>query len=166
MNDKLPDHLATISWVDGFGFVAFLALCFGAAAVGGQFSPDQWYAELARPAVAPPNWVFGPVWTILYTAMAVAAWLVWKQRRSAPVVVALILFIVQLVVNTSWSWQFFGRHRIDHALITIGILVALILATILAFRKHSRWAARLLLPYLLWVGFATFLNYEFWRLNP
>jgi len=145
--------------------VLWILLCFGAAALGALFPPGSWYADLAKPAWNPPNAWFGPVWTALYLMMGVAAWLVWRRKGWRGARVALSLFLVQLVCNALWSWLFFGLHAPLAALVDIVVLWLAILATALAFVRHSRPAALLLLPYLAWVGFATALNFALWRLN-
>lgn len=124
-----------------------------------------WYATLAKPAWTPPNWVFGPVWSLLYLAMAVAAWLVWRQVGFPRAASALNLFGVQLVLNVCWSAIFFGAHRPGLAFAEIVVLWLAILATMVAFRSLSRPAAWLLAPYLAWVAFAATLNFSIWRLN-
>lgn len=147
------------------GLVVWLALCFGAAGVGAQFMPGAWYQELAKPAWTPPSWLFGPVWTVLYAMMAVAAWLVWRERGLAGAPWALSLFVVQLALNTLWSWLFFGMQRPGLAMVDIVALWIAILCTATAFGGTSRVAAVLLVPYLLWVSFAAALNFSIWRLN-
>lgn len=124
-----------------------------------------WYAGLVRPAIAPPNWLFGPVWTALYVMMAVAAWLVWRRPASPPRRAAMRLFALQLALNSLWSFLFFGFGRIDLALLEIVVLWAAIVATTIAYAGVSRSAALLMLPYIAWVSFAAVLNFEFWRLN-
>ncbi len=139
--------------------------CFAVASLGAVFMPGDWYAALRKPAWNPPGWLFGPVWTTLYTMMAVAAWLVWKrggfvfQRRP------LALFLGQLVLNAAWTPLFFGLHRPGMAFAVIILLWLAIAATLVAFRPVSRAAAWLLVPYLAWVGFAAVLNGTLWRLN-
>lgn len=150
---------------DWLGLVAFLALTFGAAAIGSQFMPGEWYARLAKPAWTPPSSVFGPVWTLLYALMAVAGWLVWRERGLAGARVALSLFVLQLALNAAWSWLFFGLQRTGAAMVDIVLLWLAIVATAIAFRQVRRLAAVLLLPYLLWVSFASALNFAIWRLN-
>lgn len=157
-----------ISRRDLAGLVAALGLCFAAAAAGSVATASSvggWYATLAKPAWTPPGWVFGPVWTVLYAAMGVAAWLVW---RSATAVRdrALTLFAVQLALNVAWSWLFFGLRRIDLALVEILVLWAAIAATTAAFARARAGAAWLLVPYLAWVSFAAVLNAALLRLNP
>jgi tryptophan-rich sensory protein len=143
-----------------------LAICFAVAAFGARFAPGPWYAALAKPFWTPPNWIFGPVWTLLYTMMAVSAWLVWlRADGSGRVRNALLLFAVQLLLNGAWSWLFFGGHRMGLALAEILVLWAFILATTVAFWRIRRWAGILLLPYLGWVGFASLLNAALWWLN-
>jgi len=126
-----------------------------------------WYETLQQPALAPPNWVFGPVWTALFALMGGAAWLVWRRARESPakVRVAAAAFAVQFAFNLAWSAAFFGMRRIGLALAVIVTLWLLIVATIGAFARVDRRAGALLLPYLLWVSFAAYLNYGFWRLN-
>lgn len=150
-------------WV---GLGAWLIVSYAAAVVGSQFTPGEWYDRLAKPEWTPPSWLFGPVWTILYAMMGVAAWLVWREAGLAGAKVALGLFIAQLILNGAWSWLFFGLHRPDLALAEILVLWLLILATTGAFWRVRALAGILLLPYLAWVTFAAGLNFEIWRLNP
>lgn len=138
-----------------------------------------WYTTLARPALNPPAWVFGPVWTTLFALMGVATFLVWSSYAKASedkkkgIKIALVLFGIQLVFNTLWSIIFFGStsltinglNNIGIALIEIVFLWVAILATIIAFAKISRPAAWLLVPYIIWVSFAVYLNYAIWILN-
>ena len=143
--------------------LVFLAITFGAAAFGAQFMPGPWYAELAKPTWTPPGWIFGPVWTVLYVLIALSAWLVWRAqpRFGLP----LVLWSAQLGLNTIWSWLFFRLERPGLAAIDIVVLLGTIIATAYAFVRVSRTAALLLLPYALWVGFASALNIAIWRLN-
>jgi tryptophan-rich sensory protein len=144
--------------------LVFLAVVAAAALLGTQFQPGAWYAGLAKPAWTPPNWVFGPVWTILYIAIAIAGWLVWRRtRRMSP---ALWFWSAQIVLNAAWSWLFFGLQRPGLALVDIGLLLAAIAGFILAARRESLAAAVLFVPYLLWVGYASALNLAIWRMNP
>jgi tryptophan-rich sensory protein len=150
------------------GLLAFLAACFAAAGLGSLVTTPRingWYAELDKPFFNPPSWIFGPVWTALFLAMAVAGWLVWCRRGFSGARVALTLFGIQLFLNLLWSTLFFGLKSPGAALIEIVVLWTAILATTLAFRRTSRTAAALLIPYLAWVAFATLLNLEIWRLN-
>ncbi|MFC5971766.1 TspO/MBR family protein [Halomarina salina] len=126
---------------------------------------ESWYATLEQPALAPPNWVFGPVWTTLYALMGVAAWLVWREGRGRELRVALGLFGVQLALNFAWSFVFFGQEAILGGLVVILLLLFAIGTTTTAFWRIDRRAALLMVPYLAWVSFATYLNYGFWQLN-
>lgn len=148
------------------GLAAWLGITFVAAAIGSRFMPGEWYAQLEKPSFNPPSAVFGPVWTVLYVLMGVAAWLVWKRHGFAGARLALSLYLLQLVLNAAWSWLFFGRHAIGLALIDIVVLWVLIAITLIQFWRHRPAAGLLLVPYLLWVSFATALNYAFLRLNP
>jgi tryptophan-rich sensory protein len=142
--------------------------CFAAAGLGSLVTTPRingWYAELDKPFFNPPSWIFGPVWTALFLAMAVAGWLVWRKRGFSGARVALTLFGLQLFLNVLWSTLFFGLKSPGAALIEIVVLWLAILGTTLAFRQTSRTAAMLLVPYLAWVAFATLLNLEIWRLN-
>jgi translocator protein len=125
-----------------------------------------WYATLAKPAANPPGWVFGPAWTMLYFLMGVAAFLVWKKgRERKDVKFSLDIFGVQLVLNALWSIVFFGLHDPGLALANIVFLWLAIIFSIIVFYKISRPAAYLLVPYILWVTFAAYLNYAIWKLN-
>lgn len=125
-----------------------------------------WYAALVKPVFAPPNWVFAPVWTTLFLLMGIAAFLVWgKGWGRKGVRIALGLFGIQLVLNTFWSVIFFGQQGPGLAFLEIIFLWLAILATIIGFYKVSRPAAYLLVPYILWVSFAGYLNYSIWVLN-
>lgn len=150
------------------GLFGWLAVTFVAAAIGAAASVNaaSFYRELAQPSWAPPSSWFGPVWTVLYAAMGIAAWLVWRRAgfRRAPA--ALTLFLVQLGLNVLWSWLFFGWHRGALAFADILVLWVLILATVIAFWRVRPLAGALLVPYLLWVTFAAALNYSVWQLNP
>lgn len=150
------------------GLVAWLAASFVAAAIGAAASVEAgaFYAQLARPEWAPPGSVFGPVWTVLYALMGVAAWLAWRVGGFRAARSAFLLFLAQLAVNALWSWLFFGWQRGALAFIDILLLWALIAATIAGFWRLRPLAGALLLPYLLWVSFAAALNYSVWQLNP
>jgi tryptophan-rich sensory protein len=141
----------------------FLVLAFAAAAFGGLFPPGSWYEALTKPAWTPPNWLFGPVWTVLYVLVAVSGWLLWKTGVAARG--ALRLWGVQLLLNALWSWIFFGLRAPGAALIEIGALLITIAATIALAYRPCRTAAFLLTPYLVWVAFASTLNAAIWRLN-
>lgn len=148
-----------------------IVMCQAAGAIGSVFtvtSLDSWYANLVKPSFNPPGWVFGPVWTLLYTLMGIAAWLVWKRGSLSgpPVRGALTLFLLQLALNALWSVLFFGLKSPLLALVDIAALLAAIVATIAVFRPISPAAAWLMTPYLAWVAFAAILNAAIWRLNP
>jgi translocator protein len=140
-----------------------VAISFLASAPGAWFSPGDWYAGLDKPAWNPPGWLFGPVWTVLYAAMGVSAWLVWRCGRDSRS--ALAPFFVQLALNAAWTPVFFGMHEMGWAFAVILALWLAIAVTIAVFARHSRPAALLLLPYLAWVTFAAALNFSLWRLN-
>ena len=145
------------------GFVIF---CLAVGGVSGYFTAagvGTWFDSLVKPSFNPPKWVFGPVWTLLYAMMGVAAFLVWRQTGLWNGVMALFFF--QLALNFAWSFIFFNAHRLDLALIDIAILWEAIAATIWAFMGIDSRAAWLLVPYLAWVSFASALNFSFWRLN-
>lgn len=148
------------------GLFAWLLVAFSAAAVGAIASIDAaaFYSQLARPSWAPPAGAFGPVWSMLYALMGVAAWLVWRARRRD--VAAFAIFAVQLAVNALWSWLFFAWRLGALAFIDALILFGLIGATIVLFWRASRPAAVLLVPYLAWVGFACALTWAVWKNNP
>lgn len=142
-----------------------LALSAGAAVMGGLFPPGEWYASLRKPAWNPPNWIFGPVWTVLYIAMAVAAWLVWQRGGLSGQRKALSLFLTQLLFNALWSPLFFGLRNPALALVDILLLWLALLGTTVAFWKARPIAGALMVPYLAWVSFATALNLALWNLN-
>lgn len=129
-------------------------------------SIPTWYATLHKPFFSPPNWIFGPVWTILYLMMGIAAYLVWeKGLKNKKVKTALTYYFVQLILNFIWSWLFFGLHSPFLGLLEIILLWFAILLTILKFYKISKTASYLLIPYLIWVSFATLLNFSIFILN-
>ena len=156
------------------GLLAWLLATFAAAAVGAVAAVDaaSFYAQLSKPAWAPPAGVFGPVWSVLYALMAVAAWLVWRPVSSTAGstarsrAVALGLFGMQLAANALWSWLFFAWHRGALAAVEVLVLLALIVATFVAFWRISRPAALLLVPYLVWVSYASVLTWAVLRSNP
>ena len=149
------------------GLVAWIALVAVAAGVGAlAVDAAQFYALLHRPGWAPPSWLFGPVWTLLYVAMAVSAWLVWQQGGWRGAGLALGLFCAQLPLNALWSWLFFAWRRGAAALADIGLLWIVVLVVTVMFYRVSKPAAALLVPYLLWVTFAGVLNYAIWQRNP
>jgi len=152
-------------WVS---LLLWLGLCFAVAGMGGRWTAAEvsgWYRTLVRPAIAPPNWVFGPVWTTLYALMAIAAWQVWLSAASPMRTWGLILFLLQLGLNLAWSWIFFRQHAIGPALAEVLILWAAIGAATLVFGRVSGVSAWLMAPYWAWVSFAALLNAAFWRSN-
>ncbi|MFH1145837.1 MAG: TspO/MBR family protein [bacterium] len=152
-----------------FKLIIAIAVSELAGIIGSVFTAPSigtWYAALIKPSNNPPSWLFGPVWTILYVLMGIAAFLIWKKGLDRKDVrIGLGIFIGQLVLNTLWSIIFFGLHSPGGALIEIVFLWLAILATIVAFYEISRPAAWLLVPYILWVSFAMYLNYAIWTLN-
>lgn len=147
----------------------FVVLCLAVAAAGGAVtstSVDTWYAALEKPAFNPPDWVFGPVWTALYLMMALAAWRVWRLPRERGVRAALGLWALQLALNLTWSYVFFGARMMGAALAEIAVLLVAIVATLALFWRLDRIAGALLVPYAAWVAFAMVLNASLWRLNP
>jgi translocator protein len=153
------------SWVS---LVPFVVVCFAAAGIGSLFtarSVKTWYGQLRRPEWTPPNWIFGPVWTTLYLLMAISAWLVWRSATWPAARFALILFAIQLVLNALWSVVFFGLHKVGPAFGEILLLWMVIVATTVAFLPISLLAAWLLIPYLGWVFFASYLNFRIWQMN-
>jgi tryptophan-rich sensory protein len=144
----------------------FLIVTLGVGAIASLFTEPSipgWYAALIRPAIAPPNWVFAPVWTTLYILMAVAAWRVWRKTGLRNP--ALYAFAGQLFLNLCWSAVFFGMHQIGFALAVLLALDLALLATLVLFWRLDPTAGMILVPYLGWTGFASLLNYEFWFLN-
>lgn len=148
------------------GFMTFLPFLGAVVAVGlsgAVFMPGPWYKTLDKPSWTPPDWLFAPAWTVLYVMMAVAGWLVWQQAGVGP---AIWVWIANLVLNAAWSWLMFGRHRIDLALLdALGMFVTIVMFIYLA-QSISTLAAVLFVPYLLWVTFATALNYAIYQRNP
>jgi benzodiazapine receptor len=141
-------------------------LCFSAAGFGAMFTPGEWYAALVKPPLTPPNWVFGPVWTLLYTLMAISAAIVWNRAGSlANLGRTSVWFLVQITLNALWSAIFFGLHTMGLALLEILLLWCTIAVTIRCFAAISKPAAWLLVPYLCWVSLATWLNAGLWWLN-
>ncbi|NDC58056.1 MAG: tryptophan-rich sensory protein [Alphaproteobacteria bacterium] len=143
--------------------VSFI-VAFAAASTGAAFRPGAWYAALRKPSWTPPNWAFPVVWSVLFTAMAVSAWLVWETAGAAALP-ALALYGAHLAVNAVWSVLFFGLKRLDWAMVEVICLWLMIAAVIAAFAPLSLTAALLLAPYLLWVTIAATLNFALLRLN-
>jgi tryptophan-rich sensory protein len=154
---------------DVLGFVGWLIVTFTASVVGARASVEAgvFYGQLVQPSWAPPPWLFGPVWTMLYALMAIAAWLVWRSNEtSSRRRLALALFVAQLALNALWSWLFFAWRLGALAFAEVVLLWMLVVATLVAFWRVRPLAGTLLMPYLGWVGFAAVLNYAVWQLNP
>jgi len=150
----------------GIAFL-FVLVCLMAGAIGSVFtfqSIPTWYATLNKPSFSPPNWVFGPVWTALYIMMGVAAYLVYREKNKGAKT-ALVFFGVQLALNVLWSFLFFGLQSPLYGVVCIILLWLAIAATIAKFYKISKTAGLILVPYLLWVSFASVLNFYVWMLN-
>ena len=145
----------------GLVLLACVAASFVPGAIGGRFEPGAWYAGIEKSALTPPGWVFPVVWTSLYLLMGIALWRFVERSRERAL--GLTLFGVQLVLNGLWSYLFFGLHRPGLALVEIVLLWFAIGATLIVFSRSSRTAAVLLAPYLAWVGFAAYLDFEVWR---
>lgn len=163
--DAKAQRTKSSQWI---ALAVFIVICLGTAAVGAALtntSVDNWYASLSKPSWNPPNWLFGPVWTTLYIAMAVSAWLVWRQQGLSAVDWPMFLFVLQLALNAIWSGLFFGLRSPGWAFFEILALWFAIVGVIIAFHRVSRPAALLLVPYLGWVSFATVLNWTIWRMN-
>ena len=149
--------------------LVLIIVCQLAGIIGSFFTMPAipgWYQGLIKPSLNPPNWLFGPVWTLLYTLMAIALFLVlknnWQEKRIKQ---AVIIFSAQLLLNTSWSIVFFGLQNLSLAFINIIVLLFFIVWTIIVFYRISKPAGYLLLPYLFWVSFASYLNLSIWLLN-
>ena len=154
---------------DIWKLVVSIVACLAAGAIGSIFTRSAistWYATLEKPPFSPPNWLFAPVWTLLYILMGIAAFLVWRKGLgNRRVRSALIVFLIQLILYTLWSVVFFGLESPLFGLVIISVLWVVILVTVIQFYKISRAASVLLWPYLLWVTFAAVLNYSIWLLN-
>lgn len=153
-----PSYIALATW---------LVVTFAFAALGatGSTQAPTFYAQLLRPDWAPPSWLFGPVWTVLYALMGFAAWRAWSRAHEGRLAPALV-YLLQLVLNSLWSWLFFAWHLGAMASLCIVLLWIAIVATMVLFARRERLAAILLAPYLAWVSFAGILCYRIWQLNP
>ncbi len=150
------------------GLVVAVVVCYGAALLGNLATMPQiptWYAGIAKPPWTPPDWLFGPVWSLLYAMMAVAAWFIWRQSDWKTAKSPLLWFAAQLILNSLWSILFFGMQKPAWSMVEVFFLWLAILMTIRAFWPVSRLAAGLLIPYLIWVSFASVLNVAIWQLN-
>lgn len=159
-----------INFMDILKLVASIIICQFAGFIGSIFtraSIPTWYASLNRASFNPPNWVFAPVWTLLFLLMGISAYLVWQQGlENKDVRVSLLIFGIQLVLNVLWTFLFFGQRSPLYAFVEIIILWMAIALTIFFFLQISRTAGLLLLPYILWVTFAAVLNFSIMKLNP
>jgi len=156
--------MPTSSWLS---LIVFLALCLGVGGLGAivtEKSVRDWYPRLRKPPGTPPARLFGPVWTTLYALMAVSAWLVWRQYGWGAQA-ALAIFLAQLALNLAWSGIFFGARRPGFAFAEIVILWIAVLFNAYIFYWLNAISAYLLIPYLLWLTYAAYLNFEIWRLN-
>jgi translocator protein len=158
-----------MDWSTVIKFLVSLLASFAAGGIGSLFTfkaIPNWYAGLRKPRYTPPNRLFGPVWTTLYILMAISVFLVWQKGLAASgAMPAFVLFWIQLAVNALWSIIFFGMRSKGGGVITIAVLWLLILATIVTSFRVSVWAGALLIPYLLWVSLASYLNIGIWLLN-
>jgi tryptophan-rich sensory protein len=153
---------------DLLGLGAFVALCLAISAIGGWVTADSvgtWYRTLQKPDFNPPDWVFAPVWSMLYLMIALAGWRVWRRRGLAGARVAMGAYAAQLALNLAWSFVFFGGQMIGIALAEIVLLLVAIGVNALLFWRIDRMAGWLLAPYAAWVAFASILNFALWRLN-
>ncbi len=160
MNLPMPSATARVGErvpSSGLALAGFIVLCELAGASGALVTDASWYRQLALPSWAPPGWLFGPVWISLYAIMGIAAWLVWRAKSPARRL-ALTWFAVQLALNAAWTPVFFGLRSVEGGLVMIIALLAAILVTVAYYRRCSRTAALLMVPYILWVGFATALT--------
>lgn len=153
------------SWLS---LLPFVLVCFAAAGIGSVFtrkSVHSWYPHLNKRDWNPPNWIFGPVWTALYLMMAMSAWLVWREQSWSGAKLPLVLFGIQLALNVAWSGIFFGMRAIGPAFAEVLLLWTMTIATTVAFYPISLLAAWLLIPYIAWVAFASYLNFRIWQMN-
>ena len=165
VNTELTASLTPHHNRQSLALVGWCMLCLATAATGAFVSIDGWYAGINKPSWNPPAWIFGPVWTVLYLMMGVAAWLVWREGGCKARQWPLGLFLGQLFLNAIWTPLFFGMHQIGMALIDIALLWFSIGTTMIAFWQVRRPAGLLLVPYLAWVSFAAALNFTLWRMN-
>jgi tryptophan-rich sensory protein len=150
------------------GLLGWIAITAVAAAIGSIAAANsrEFYEGLQRPGWAPPGSVFGPVWTVLYLAMAIAAWMVWKARNYVGARVALMVYLIQLALNALWTWLFFAWHQGALAFVGVVLLWIAVAVTMNLFRRVRPVAGTLMIPYLAWVTFATALTYAVWKANP
>lgn len=162
MSDTLRDLTPLASII---GLAGFILLLVAVASSGAMFKPGDWYDTLAKPVWTPPDWLFPIAWTLLYLMIAFAGWLVWREVGFTSARLAFAFYFSQLVLNAAWSWLFFGLHRMELALIDVVVMGLLVVANIVAFYAIHPGAAYLLLPYLLWIGYAAALNLAIWLMN-
>jgi tryptophan-rich sensory protein len=147
------------------GLIGWIVICSLAGIFGAQFEPGTWYESLQKPSWTPPNWVFPVIWPILYIMMGISAWLMWKMKEVSIRSTEFTWFFVQLILNALWSWVFFGMHLISTGLAEVFLLWISLVFTILLFWNKNRTAGLLLIPYLLWISYASALNFAIWQLN-
>lgn len=148
--------------------IGFMVLTFAIGLAGSMYtgrSVQTWYPALKKPAWNPPSWLFGPVWTLLYICIAISGWLVWREAPEKTITLPMIFFLIQLILNGLWSYLFFGRQNPGAAFVDIVILWLLIALYAVFSWDVSRIASLLFVPYFLWVGFASLLNFSIWTLN-
>jgi translocator protein len=167
----MPDRGRSSGTAVWLALAGWIALSLVAGAIGGIASANagEFYGTLARPAWAPPAWLFGPVWSLLYVLMGIAAWMVWRERTVEGAAArrwGLTAFLVQLALNALWTWLFFRWRAGAFALVEIVALWSLVVLTAAAFFRVRRMAAWLLVPYLLWLTYAGALTWALWRSNP
>jgi tryptophan-rich sensory protein len=157
------DDRRSLRFTNAASLAAFFLLVAAAATFGSRFEPGEWYEHLVKAPWTPPNWVFAPVWTVLYISIALAGWLVWRADRRLSM--ALAWWAVQLLLNAAWSWLFFGAHLIGLALLDIVLLALVVGAFMVASAPVSRAATWLFAPYAAWILYATSLNFYAWTHN-
>jgi tryptophan-rich sensory protein len=153
---------------DLLGLVVWLFIAYATSAIGaiGSLQAASFYTSLVQPDWAPPAWVFGPVWSVLFTMIGVSGWLIWRRRHKGLGNTWWVLFFLQLAANALWSWVFFAWRLGGLAFLDITVLAVLIVSNIWLFWRVSQLASVLLIPYLCWVCFAAMLNFSLWQLNP
>ncbi|HMB26213.1 MAG TPA: TspO/MBR family protein [Patescibacteria group bacterium] len=155
-----------MAYQKAYKFLASIIICQMAGLIGSIFTTPQintWYKTLTKPSIAPPNWIFGPVWTLLFVLMGISLFIIWNQKSKPRL--GILFFIAQLALNIFWSVLFFGLQNPYWALVEIVFLFIFIVLTIWRFWKKQIWAGLLLIPYAAWVAFATVLNFLIWRIN-
>lgn len=146
--------------------IVMQALAFLTSYFVTEAAVNSWYQMIDKGPLSPPDWLFAPVWAVLYTLLAISLWLFWKQRFSQGGKITLAAFIAQLTANYAWSFLFFGMRAFGAAVVLLIIIDVLTAATIMLGIRVQRTAALLLLPYLAWICFATYLSYNVMALNP